>query len=160
MILSIIEGKSEMRRYKFENLLIAFLINKQQYCLSIVDGKKWDEEVEVEILLMTILISKQQSYLSVIDEKKWDEEVEVENLLIAMLIIKQRKKFSSQNLPECAFYNKNLPECAFSQKFILTACYASMRQKGNLMKSRELVQMLSLACAIYHEVRHMQESKS
>jgi len=23
---------------------------------------------------------------------------------------------STQNLPECAFYNKNLPECAFSQK--------------------------------------------
>jgi len=40
VILSIIEGKSEMRRYKFENLLIAFLINRQQYCLSIADGKK------------------------------------------------------------------------------------------------------------------------
>jgi len=23
---------------------------------------------------------------------------------------------STQNLPECAFYNKNLPECAFSLK--------------------------------------------
>jgi len=31
-----------------------------------------------------------------------------------MLISKQRKQISSQNLPECAFYNKNLPECAFS----------------------------------------------
>ena len=65
-----------MRRYKFENLLMAFLINRQQSCLSTIDGKKWDEEVGVE------------------------------NLLIAILISKQRKKLSSQNLPECAFYKK------------------------------------------------------
>jgi len=31
-----------MGRYKFEKKLMAFLINKQQYCLSIVDGKiRW-----------------------------------------------------------------------------------------------------------------------
>ena len=75
-----------MRRYKFENLLKAFLISKQQYCLSIIDGKKWDEEVEVE------------------------------NLLIAFMLNRQRKTMSSQNLPECAFYSKYLPECAFSHK--------------------------------------------
>jgi len=81
-----------------------------------LDGKKWDEEVEVENLLIAFLICSQQYCLSIIDNrrKKWDEEVEVENLLIAILTSKQRKKVSSQNLPECAFYNKNLPECAFS----------------------------------------------
>ena len=63
---------------------------------------------------MAILINRQQYCLSIVDGKKWDEEVEVENLLIAILISRQRKKGSSQNLPECAFYNKNLPECAFS----------------------------------------------
>ena len=88
----LLKEKSEMRRYKFENLLMAFLTSRQQYCLSIVDGRKWDEEVEVENLLMAFLMSKQQNYLSNIDGKKWDEEVEVENLLIAILISKQRKK--------------------------------------------------------------------
>ena len=84
--------KSEMKRYKFENLLIAFLINRQQYYLSIVDGKSEMRRNKFENLLMTFLISKQQSYLSNKDGKKWDEEVEVENLLIAILISKQRKK--------------------------------------------------------------------
>ena len=55
--------------------------------------------------------------MSIIDGKKWDEEDEVENLLIAISISKHRKQMSSQNLPECAFYNKNLPECAFSLLF-------------------------------------------
>jgi len=50
-----------MRRYKFENLLKSFLINRLQYCVSIIDGKKGDVEVEVENLLIAILISKQQT---------------------------------------------------------------------------------------------------
>ena len=37
-----------------------------------------------------------------------------ENLLMVFLISKQRKKMSSENQPECAFYKKNRPECAFS----------------------------------------------
>ena len=48
-----------MRRYKFENLLMAFLINSEQSYLSIIDGKKYDDEVEVENLLIAISLSRQ-----------------------------------------------------------------------------------------------------
>jgi len=48
-----------MGRYKFENLLIALLISKQQYCLSIVDGKSEMGRYKFENLLMTFLINRQ-----------------------------------------------------------------------------------------------------
>jgi len=92
VILSIIEGKkSEMRSFKFETLLIALLINRQQYCMSIVDGKSEMRRHKFENLLIAFLICRQQYCLSILDGKKWDEEVEVENLLIAILISKQQK---------------------------------------------------------------------
>jgi len=53
-----------MKRYKFENLLIAFLINRQKYCLLIVDGKSDMGRYKFENLLMAFLINTQQSYLS------------------------------------------------------------------------------------------------
>ena len=44
-----------MRRYKFENLLMAFLISKQQSYLSIIDGKS-----EMRRLKFKINLSKQR----------------------------------------------------------------------------------------------------
>ena len=70
VILSIIEGKSEMRRYKFENSLIAILINRQQYCLSIADGKSEMRGYKFEYLLMAFLITSQQYCLSIKERKK------------------------------------------------------------------------------------------
>ena len=58
-----------MGRYKFENLLIALLISRQQYCLSIVDGKGEMGRYKFENLLMAFLINRQLYWLSIVDGK-------------------------------------------------------------------------------------------
>jgi len=67
---SIAAEKSEMWRYKFENLLIAFSINLHRYLFSIVDGKSKMGRYKFENLLIAFLINKQQYCLSIIEEKK------------------------------------------------------------------------------------------
>ena len=52
MLLSIIEERSKIRRSKLENLLIAFLIRRQQNCSPIAAEKSEEWRYELENLLI------------------------------------------------------------------------------------------------------------
>ena len=55
-----LKKKSEMWRYKFENLLIAFSMNRYRHLFSIVDGKSKMGRYKFENLLIAFLISRQR----------------------------------------------------------------------------------------------------
>ena len=110
----LLKKKSEIRRYKFENLLIAILISKHQNCSSIAAEKSEMWRYKFENLLIAFSINRHRHLFSIVDGKSKMGRYKFENLLIAFLISRQRKKMSSKNQPECAFYKKNRPECAFS----------------------------------------------
>ena len=59
-------------------------------------------------------MNRHRNLFSIVNGKSKMGRYKFENLLIEFLIIRQRKKMSSKNQPECAFYKKNRPECAFS----------------------------------------------
>ena len=113
----LLKKKSEIRRYKFENLLIAILMSRQKNCSSIAAEKSEMWRYKFENLLIAFSINRHRHLFSIVDGKSKMGRYKFENLLIAFLINKQRKIMSSKNQPECAFYKKNRPECAFSHDF-------------------------------------------
>ena len=122
--LSIIEEKMEFRRYKFENLLIEFLISRQKYCSSIAAEKSEMWRQKSGKLLIAFSICRHHNCSPLQMEKVRLGGTKFGNLLIASPINRQRTKMSSQNQPFSAFYTKNRPFSAFSLskmwKFLLS----------------------------------------
>ena len=112
MVLSIIEGKSEFRRYKFENLLIANIISRQQNYSSIASEKSEMWRYKFENLFIAFKIIRHHNWFSIVEgkSKMWRNKFEKLLTGIAFSICKQRKIMSSQNQPECAFYTNNRPK--------------------------------------------------
>ena len=101
-----LKKKSEIRRYKFENLLIAILISKHKHCSSIAAEKSEMWRYKFENLLIAFSMNRHRHLFSIVDGKSKMGRYKFENLLIAFLISRQQKTMSSKNSQSVLFTKK------------------------------------------------------